>query len=145
MWLRQEQSKWSFSTPTLASYMTIWSCMLSVSKPPFLKSSLCATLSTQGMSVNSSQFSEFSVQCTCTLSFLLASKHAQFETGLTDKSLKGHEIPLFQLKSSSQSFWKMQLKQAWIAVRRREWSGCGMAISVIANVPCISTVTKNQW
>lgn len=27
--------------------------------------------------------------------------------------LKGHETPLFQLKSSSQSFWKMQLKWAW--------------------------------
>lgn len=53
MWLKQEQSKWSFSTPTLASYMTIWSCMLNVSKPLFLKSSLCATLSTQGRPVSS--------------------------------------------------------------------------------------------
>jgi len=33
---------------------------------------------------------------------------------------KGHETPLFQLKSSSKSFWKMQLKWAWLAVRRRE-------------------------
>jgi len=47
---------------------------------------------------------------------------------LSSVFLKGHETPLFQLTSSSQSF-----------------GGCGMAITVIANVPCISTVTKKQW
>lgn len=41
--------------------------------------------------------------------------------------LKGHESSVFQVKSTSQCFWKMQLKWAWVAVGRREeewaWQG----------------------
>lgn len=52
MWWRRELSRWNCSTPTRASCTTTLSCMPRGCRPHCPTSSLCATLSTQGMWVN---------------------------------------------------------------------------------------------